>query len=43
MHSRRKDHNPIDVRLPSDLATGRLDSAIKRALDDEKQGSTRQL
>ncbi len=34
---------PIDVRLQSDLATGRLDAAIDRALDDEKNGRIRPL
>jgi hypothetical protein len=27
---------PIDARVQSDLAAGRLDPAIQRALDDEK-------
>jgi hypothetical protein len=27
---------PIDTRIRSDLAAGRLDTAIQRALDDEK-------
>ena len=27
---------PIDARIQSDLAAGRLDKAIDRALDDEK-------
>lgn len=27
---------PIDARIQSDLAAGRLDNAIQRALDDEK-------
>lgn len=31
---------PIDVRVQSDLAAGRLDTAIQRALDDEKNGRT---
>lgn len=35
--------NPIDARIQSDLAAGRLDSAIQRALDDEKHGRTRPL
>ena len=35
--------NPIDGRITSDLAAGRLDSAIQRALDDEKNGRTRPL
>jgi hypothetical protein len=34
---------PIDSRVQSDLATGRLDTAIKRALDDEKNGRTQPL
>ncbi len=29
---------PIDARVQSDLATGRLDDAIRRALEDEKNG-----
>lgn len=34
---------PIDARLQADLAAGRLDTAIQRALDDEKNGRVRQL
>jgi hypothetical protein len=34
---------PIDARLQSDLAAGRLDSAIQRALDDEKNGRVQPL
>lgn len=34
---------PLDTRVSSDLALGRLDSAILRALDDEKSGRTRSL
>ena len=34
---------PLDGRLQSDLGTGRLDSAIDRALDDEKHGRIRPL
>jgi len=34
---------PIDVRLESDLAAGRLDQAIHRALDDEKSGRAQPL
>ena len=34
---------PIDMRLESDLASGRLDAAIDRALDDEKHGRVRPL
>jgi len=29
---------PIDARVQSDLAAGRLDKAIRRALEDEKNG-----
>jgi len=35
--------HPIDTRVASDLADGRLDSAIQRALDDKKNGRTRPL
>ena len=34
---------PIDARVQSDLAAGRLDAAIQRALDDEKNGCTQTL
>jgi len=34
---------PIDSRVESDLAAGRLDSAIFDALDDEKNGRVRPL
>jgi len=34
---------PIDSRLQSDLAAGRLDGAIQRALDDEKNGRVQPL
>jgi hypothetical protein len=34
---------PIDIRIQSDLVTGRLDKAIHRALDDEKRGSAEPL
>ncbi|MGO9970381.1 MAG: hypothetical protein ACLPY2_24230 [Bryobacteraceae bacterium] len=34
---------PIDVRVQSDLAAGRLDRAIHRALDDEKNGRVQPL
>lgn len=34
---------PLDARIESDLAAGRLDSAIHRALDDEKNGRTKPL
>ena len=33
----------IDARVKSDLAAGRLDSAIQRALDDETNVRTRPL
>jgi len=35
--------HPIDARIESDLAAGRLDSEIQRALDDERNGRTRPL
>lgn len=34
---------PIDNRLKADLAAGRLDNAIQRALDDEKNGRVQPL
>ena len=34
---------PIDTRLQSDLAAGRLDKAINRALNDEKNGRVQPL
>jgi hypothetical protein len=34
---------PIDTRIQSDLAAGRLDTAIQHALDDEKNGRTQPL
>ena len=34
---------PMDARLPSDLSAGSLDTAIQRALDDEKNGRLRPL
>jgi hypothetical protein len=34
---------PIDTRMQSDLAAGRLDTAIQRALDDEKNGRVQPL
>lgn len=34
---------PIDTRLESDLAAGRLDNAITRALEDEKSGRVQPL
>jgi hypothetical protein len=33
----------FDRRIESDLATGHLDAAIQRALDDEKSGRTQPL
>ncbi|HTU45670.1 MAG TPA: hypothetical protein VMF91_11445 [Bryobacteraceae bacterium] len=38
-------HQPhtLDVRIQSDLQAGRLDGAINRALDDEKNGRTQPL
>lgn len=40
------DHHapqPIDMRLEADLSAGRLDSAIGRALEDEKNGRVQPL
>jgi hypothetical protein len=34
---------PVDVRLQSDLSAGRLDNAIARALDGEKNGRMQPL
>ena len=34
---------PIDARIQSDIAAGRLDTAIQRALDDEKSGRVQPL
>ena len=34
---------PTDTRMQSDLAAGRLDTAIQRALDDEKNGRMQPL
>lgn len=34
---------PIDARIQADLAAGRLDAAIHRALDDEKNEHVRPL
>jgi len=34
---------PIDARVQSDLATGRLDEAIHRALEYEKNGRVQPL
>lgn len=33
----------MDARIESDLSSGRLDDAIRRALDDEKNGRTKPL
>jgi hypothetical protein len=35
--------SPLDRRIESDLATGRLDKAVQTALDDEKRGTVRPL
>jgi hypothetical protein len=37
------DSQPIDARIQSDLAAGRLDNAIARALDDEKNNRVQPL
>ena len=34
---------PIDTRLQADVSAGRLDSAISRALEDEKNGRVQPL
>jgi hypothetical protein len=34
---------PVDARIQSDLAAGRLDKAINRTLDDEKNGRIQPL
>jgi hypothetical protein len=34
---------PIDTRVQSDVAAGRLDMAIQRALDEEKNGRTQEF
>jgi hypothetical protein len=34
---------PIDTRVQSDLASGHLDNAIHRALDDENNGRVQPL
>jgi uncharacterized protein (DUF305 family) len=45
LHAWLEEHypQPIDVQLKADLQAGRLDAAINRALDDEKNGRTRPL
>ena len=35
--------HPIDTRIQSDLASGRLDKAIQRALSDGDERSTRRI
>lgn len=35
--------HPLDVRIGLDLTAGRLDGAIRRALDDEQNGRARPL
>jgi hypothetical protein len=37
------DPQPIDACIQNDLAAGRLDNAIARALDDEKNGRVQPL
>lgn len=39
----RHHPQPIDLRLETDLAAGRLDKAILRALDDEQSGRVRPI
>lgn len=34
---------PLDTRIQADLAAGRLDKAVERALDDEKRGRVQPL
>jgi hypothetical protein len=34
---------PLDSRIEADLAAGRLDGAVQRALDDEQHGRVRPL
>jgi hypothetical protein len=35
--------HPLDVRVETDLAAGRLDNALGRALDDEKNNRVRSI
>ena len=35
--------HPMDTRVQTDLSVGRLDKAIRRALDDEKNGRVQPL
>ena len=39
----RRHPQPIDTRIATDLAAGRLDNAIRRALDDDKNGRVQPL
>ncbi len=39
----KHDPEPIDARLQSEIASGQLDPAIRRALDDEAAGRTRAM
>jgi hypothetical protein len=34
---------PIDLRIQADAVAGRLDQAVQRALDNEKNGDTQPL
>jgi hypothetical protein len=45
LYSWLEQHGPdtFDTRIESDLAAGRLDKAIERALDDEKNGRVQPL
>jgi len=43
MFSLREEQNTIDARVQSDLEAGRFDSAIQRALNDEKKGRVQPL
>ncbi len=45
LYSWLEQHCPqtIDARIQSDLAAGRLDKAISRALEDEKNGRVQPL
>lgn len=38
-----RHQQPIDARLEADLAAGRLDKAIRRALDADKDGRVQPL
>ena len=35
--------SPLDHRMEADVAAGRLDEAVRGALDDERQGRVRPL